>query len=218
MNRIRITNHMPHPITIGIEVIPDLPKWPGWHLIGRYPKGDDDGVGSWLLHHNGKSMLLELPPGLTTGDVDEATDAIGGDELIYLGASHTHFDHFSLATRTKIGSRYTCCYVGPEWKAKRHRIETYEFSLGGEPLYRIFVAKHSTHDVVTVFRGVAMTGDIELGTLDSVNDEVPIALKRKSFAHLERFEEKNDYRIHTVVSAHLNDVRENVDWRSLFTV
>lgn len=218
MNRIRITNHMPHPATIGIEVLPDLPKWPGWYLIGRYPKGDDDGVGAWLLHHGGEAMLLEIPPGLTRSDVDRALSAVDS-EVIYLGASHTHYDHFSLGEKKKLASYcYPCCYIGPVWKAKRHRIETHKFSLGGEPLYRIFVAKHSTHDVVTVFRGVAMTGDIELGTLDSVNDEVPIALKRKSFARLARFEEENNYRVHTVVSAHLNDVRENVDWRSLFSV
>ena len=46
--------------------------------------------------------------------------------------------------------------------------------LGGEPLWLVKAPKHSRTDVVTVFRGVAMTGDIELGMLRSVNREVPM--------------------------------------------
>jgi hypothetical protein len=37
----------------------NLPHWEGWHLIGRY----ESDVGSWLLHHKGEALLLEVPEG-----------------------------------------------------------------------------------------------------------------------------------------------------------
>ena len=78
-------------------------------------------------------------------------------------------------------------------------------------------AKHSPDDVVTVFRGVAMTGDIELGTLDSVNHEVRRKTKAASMDYLRGFPDRTGYRALTVVSAHLNDFRRGVDWPSLFS-
>lgn len=50
----------------------NIPRWPGWHLIGRFPDGDPDGVGSWLLHHRGEALLLEVPPGSTCKAVQGA--------------------------------------------------------------------------------------------------------------------------------------------------
>ena len=73
-------------------------------------------------------------------------------------------------------------------------------------------------DVVTVFRGVAMTGDIELGTLASVNEEVSPALKKRSMRWLHDFSRRTGYHIHSVFSAHLNDVRLFVNWPDLFVV
>ena len=70
----------------------------------------------------------------------------------------------------------------------------------------------------TVFRGVAMTGDIELGTLDSVNDEVPMVVRKRSMRRLLGFPGRSGYQVHTIISAHLNDLRRNVDWRNLFDV
>ena len=69
-----------------------IPNWPGWQLIGRYPEGDPDGVGSWLLTSGGEAMLLELPPGLTADDVRQALIRFG-TTLRYITASHTHGDH-----------------------------------------------------------------------------------------------------------------------------
>lgn len=63
-----------------------------------------------------------------------------------------------------------------------------------------------------------MTGDIELGTLDSVNDEVPRATKAASMDYLRGFEERTGYHIHTIISAHLNDFRQGVNWSGLFEV
>jgi len=61
-----------------------------------------------------------------------------------------------------------------------------------------------------------MTGDIELGTLESVNDEVPAATRRRSMKRLREFQERTGYHVHSIVSAHLNDVRVSVWWPDLF--
>ncbi len=63
-----------------------------------------------------------------------------------------------------------------------------------------------------------MTGDVELGTLESVNDEVERRQKRLSMLWLKTFQERCNYHVHSIVSAHLNDVREGVNWESLFEV
>jgi hypothetical protein len=62
-----------------------------------------------------------------------------------------------------------------------------------------------------------MTGDIETGMLESVTDEVPLATRRRSMRRLREFPERAGYRVHTTVSAHLNSVRQAVDWPALFT-
>ncbi len=46
-----------------------LPDFEGWHLLGAFPNGEPDDVGSWLLVHNGEALLLEIPEGLTVRDV-----------------------------------------------------------------------------------------------------------------------------------------------------
>ena len=91
-------------------------------------------------------------------------------------------------------------------------------NLGGEPLWLIKAPKHSPSDTVTVFRGVAMMGDIELGTLESVNREVARSTKAGSMDYLRGFEDRTGYRVHTIVSAHLNDFRQGVNWPALFEV
>jgi hypothetical protein len=63
---------------------------------------------------------------------------------------------------------------------------------------------------------VAMTGDIELGQLASVNEEVPAKQKRRSMRRLRRFPRRTGYRVHSIVSAHLNDCRTDVHWPDLF--
>ena len=86
----------------------------------------------------------------------------------------------------------------------------------GEPLWLVKAPKHSLTDVVTVFRGVAMTGDIELGMLASVNNEVPWPTRVRSMNWLRGFEHRAGYNIHSIVSAHLNDVRLSIQWADLF--
>ena len=188
---------------------------PGWHLLGSFPDDDPDDVGSWLLHNDGEALLLEVPPGLTVDDV-AAGLASRGVGLRYATASHLHEDHFDAACWKKLQEAYHGTHFIQPTEAQVGS-ETL-ITLGGEPLWLLKAPKHSPSDTITIFRGVAMTGDIELGTLNSVNDEVPQATKAASMEYLQGFEERTGYHVHTIVSAHLNDFRQGVNWHSLFEV
>lgn len=191
-----------------------MPHFPGWRLIGSFPDGDPDGVGSWLLHHNGEAALLEVPPGLEVGHVEAALDAVGAS-LVYGLASHDHEDHLDYDTwRRLIDSFQEAEFMHPATVRWSRRLR---LGLPVEPLWLLGAPKHSISDVVTVFRGVAMTGDIELGTLGSVNDEVPKSIRSQSMSWLREFESRCGYHVNSIVSAHLNDVRCCVNWRDLFT-
>lgn len=184
-----------------------LPDWPGWHLIGRY----DSDVGSWLLHNNDEAMLLEIPEGLTVADV-QAVVAQLGVKIRFVTASHDHEDHIDVTVWDALRVVFPEAeFVHPS-KVRGDRL----LDLGDEPLWLVKAPKHSPEDVVTVFRGVAMTGDIELGMLESVNDEVPERTRRRSMKRLGEFEERTGYRVHSTVSAHLNSVRVGVNWPGLF--
>jgi glyoxylase-like metal-dependent hydrolase (beta-lactamase superfamily II) len=185
---------------------------PGWILLGQYPIGDPDGVGSWILHHEGCAALLELPP-----DDQLVTDAAEMVkrlrlEIKFIMISHDHEDHFDPAVLEKVSNHPA--FRDAVWITLQPGSMKMEcLDLAGEPLWRIYAPKHSPTDAVTVFRGVAMTGDIELGQVRSVNREVRASVKRESLAYLASFEEVAGYRIHSLVSAHLNDVRRQIDWR-----
>jgi hydroxyacylglutathione hydrolase len=190
----------------------NIPAMAGWHLLGAFPDNDPNDVGSWLLHHNGEAMLLEVPPGLTVDVVKAGLESLGA-ALRYVTASHLHEDHLDAEAWNALTDAFPDpAYLSPDELEGDTLLE-----LGGEPLWLIKAPKHSLTDVVAVFRGVAMTGDIELGMLESVNDEVPLKTKKASMDYLSRFEERSGYRVHTTVSAHLNDFRQNVNWQSLFT-
>lgn len=184
----------------------------GWHLLGAFPDDQPDDVGSWLLIHAGEALLLEIPPGLT---VEVVRDALAEHHatLRYVTASHDHEDHFDPEAWAALRRAFPfpCEFIHPAslsgWRL---------LHLGDEPVWLLKAPKHSLTDVVTVFRGVAMTGDIELETVDSVNDEVPLTMKRRSMNRLRGFQDRTGYHVHSIVSAHLNDVRRGVQWESLF--
>ncbi len=183
----------------------------GWTLLGQYPLGDPDGVGSWILHHGNEAALLELPPDEHL--IDDAAKAVTtlGVVVKYIFVSHDHEDHLDPRLLTKMRSHPP--FQNAVWIAPKPRhIGITQFDLAGEPLWLVHAPKHSLTDTVTIFRGVAMTGDIELGTLRSVNREVGKKVKEKSLAFLAAFESNHDYHIHTIISAHLNDMRQNIHW------
>jgi hypothetical protein len=188
-----------------------LPHFEGWHLIGAFPDGEPDDVGSWLLVHGGEALLLEVPEGLTVGAVKSAVERARAT-LHHVTASHDHGDHLDTDAWDALRDAFPGARFLHPSAVRGDRL----LQVGGEPVWLIKAPKHSASDVVTVFRGVAMTGDIELGMLVSVNDEVPPRTRRASMRRLREFQDRTGYHVHTVVSAHLNDVRENVNWPDLF--
>jgi hydroxyacylglutathione hydrolase len=186
---------------------------PGWHLLGSFPPGEDDGVGSWLLVHNDEALLLEIPIDLTVDDVQAGLDELEVT-LRYVTVSHSHYDHWNEEAWAELKAAFPDAEFIEPWEMTGDRM----IRLGGEPVWLIKAPKHSPDDMVTVFRGIAMTGDIETRTLDSVNGEVPLRTRRKSMAWLASFQERTGYHVHTAVSAHLNSVRTNVNWPELFWV
>lgn len=186
-------------------------NFPGWKLLGSFPDNELNDVGSWLLHNNGESLLLEIPPGLTVEKVKCGLKNINS-KLCYVIASHDHEDHFDSNVWNELQKEFPKSrFMYPRMLCKDKAL-----LLGGEPLWIIKAPKHSLTDVVIVFRGVAMTGDIELGQLESVNNEVYDSLKRKSMTHLRTFPNRTGYLVHTVLSAHLNDLRTSINWPELF--
>ena len=186
----------------------------GWILLGQYPVGDPDGVGSWILHKDGEAALLELPPDLQL--IEDAVRAADQHALRvkYVFVSHHHWDHFDPSVRNALLKQPA--FSAAVWlKPQTYRQSTRRLDLAGEPLFLVNAPKHSPSDCVTIFRGRAMTGDIELGQVASVNHEVPKATKRESLEYLADFEQANGYRIHSLVSAHLNDFRPVSDWRAV---
>jgi len=185
----------------------NLPHWEGWRLIGSY----ESDVGSWLLHHHGEALLLEVPEGLIVQDVKDALNRLG-TTLLYVTASHDHWDHIDQDVWRVLARDFPAAkFIHPS-SVRGDRL----LSIGGEPCWLVKAPKHSPTDVVTVFRGVAMTGDIELGMLASVNDEVPLRTKKKSMDWLRGFQDRAEYHVHSIVSAHLNDVRVSIRWPDLF--
>ncbi len=189
------------------------PHFEGWHLLGAFPDDAPDDVGSWLLVNNEEAMLLEVPPGLTAKIVESALDRAGAT-LRFVTASHDHYDHLDVEAWDGLFAAFEgATFIHPRAIARHHDLM---LRVGGEPVWLIKAPKHSASDVVTVFRGVAMTGDIETGMLASVNKEVPLPTKRKSMDWLREFPERSGYHVHSTVSAHLNSVRRSVRWPDLF--
>lgn len=185
-------------------------QWlPGWYLIGRY----ESDVGSWLLHHDGEALLLEVPEGLPIKDVRRGL-AETSSSLRYVTASHDHLDHLDRTIWKRLSRSFREAeeFIDP----LEMPVGDCLLRLGGEPLWLLKAPKHSPADVVTVFRGVAMTGDIELGMLKSVNDEVPATTKVTSMNWLRGFQHRAGYQVHAIVSAHLDDVRVSIRWPDLF--
>ncbi len=178
--------------------LPELPHFEGWHLIGQF----DSEVGSWLLMDEGEALLLEVPEGLTVENVRQAL-ADTGTTLRYVTASHDHYDHLERDAWGYLAEAFHGVgFIHPA-SVRGYR----QLQLGSEVVWLIAAPKHSLADVVVVYRGVAATGDIELGTLESVTGEVPMATRRKSMRRLREFEDRTGYHVHSVVSAHLDDVR-----------
>jgi hypothetical protein len=154
-----------------------------------------------------------VPEGLTVGDFRAAL-ATTGTRLRYITASHAHWDHLDTNVLGELNKAFPGAeFLDPSFLS-RH--EDVMLDIGGEPVWLLKAPKHSGSDVVTVFRGVAMTGDIELGALESVTNEVPLRTRKRSMHYLASFPWRHGYHVHSIASAHLNDVRTNIHWPDLF--
>lgn len=190
-----------------------MDMFPGWYFLGLFPEGEYADVGSWLLHYNGQVVLLEVPEGLDIKIIERGLKFLGNPLVKFVTASHSHEDHLDIEKWEYLKT----CWPNTRFLRPSSVKDVACMNIGGESFYLIKAPKHSRDDIVAVFRGVAMTGDIELNTLESVIKEVPLNIRVKSMTRLRDFPSNYNYHIHTIVSAHVNDIRRDVDWSSLFS-
>ena len=125
----------------------DLPHFEGWHLIGAFPDHEPDDVGSWLLVHAGEALLLEVPPGLTVGDVRRPSPR--GPALALRDGVARPRGPPRPRRVGRPGRSFPGRGVPPPVGRPGDRL----LHVGGEPVWLVKAPKHSATDVVTVFRG-----------------------------------------------------------------
>lgn len=205
-----------------------MEKWSdGIYLLGRYHRL---AAGCWLLVNGYSGAILEMPP-YHAGESSPvlATSKAAhrlGITIKYLLCSHTHPDHFSIETAHEFQFYYpraTFCLQSGFYNITRSLRSVHYFDdtltlhLDDEPLFLVHAPKHSWTDTMTVFRGVIFTGDWELNTLHSVNQEVPEGQRHHSIHKMLQFPYRYNYRIHKAFSGHADDRRENLDFAELMS-
>jgi glyoxylase-like metal-dependent hydrolase (beta-lactamase superfamily II) len=197
----------------------------GVFLFNRH---QEFGTGCWLLVHNREAALLELPPYVSSADspVVAAKQAVAelGVRVKYLLCTHPHGDHFCNKTLTEMREAFPQATAilqngfrshvrhpeGIQWFDDEMSLE-----LSGEPLFLVHAPKHNATDTLIVFRGAICTGDWELNTLRTVNEQVPVEERRQSIQKMIDFARKHNYHIHRSFSVHANDRRHDVDFTHL---
>jgi hydroxyacylglutathione hydrolase len=207
-----------------------MERWfDGVYLVGRYNYLQ---TGIWLLAHGGEAALLELPPTDLRGgrsgpdpsaDAERAARELGV-RVAYLLCTHAHHDHFNAATFEAMRARFPG--AAPIFQSHfrqsvgdapgvRYFDAGASLSIGGEPLHLVHAPKHSHADTVVIFRGSACTGDWELNTVRTVNERVPVEVRRASCDLMIALVRRIGYHVHRVYSVHANDRREGVDFAAL---
>lgn len=191
-------------------------------------------TGCWVLHHGGEAAVVECPP-WAAGDAASPVDAVAdflesrGLVLRWITATHDHMDHLSLRTLRMMTARFpqAAVVLQEHFAGKVGGIQPVryfgarcELHLGGEPLLLLHAPKHSASDTFVIFRGSCCTGDWELGMLRSAHDDkvwarVEEHRKVASALRMSRFEQETGYRIHTIYSAHANDLRRGINFTDL---
>jgi hydroxyacylglutathione hydrolase len=209
-----------------------LQQWfHGIYLVGQFNWFQ---TGCWLLVHQGEGAILEMPPPSLKGPspttlAQECASKLSVASVKYLLCTHSHLDHFSRRTYRHMRAAFPraepCLQRGfrrrlGDEEGIRYFDEVLKLDLAGEPLFLVHAPKHSRTDTMVIFRGVACTGDWELGTIRSVHDwtriwAVPKARKLEAIARMERFPKEHNYAIHRIFSVHANDKREGVDFSKL---
>ena len=207
-----------------------MDRWfDGVYLVGRYNYLQ---TGVWLLAHNGQAAVLELPPtgiaGLDFGADPAADVANVADELDakvkYLLCTHAHHDHFCTKTFRRMRERFPraetilqrgFCTVAEDEPHVTYFDDHQALFIGGEPLHLLHAPKHSLTDTMVIFRGAVCTGDWELNTIRTINENVPVETRLRSCDRVIEFLRRTNYHVHRVYSVHANDRREDVDFPAL---
>ena len=82
-------------------------------------------------------------------------------------------------------------------------------------MYLIKTPKHSWGDISIIYRGTMITGDWWLGPGDPNPNRIPLNEVNKSIDALIKFVIKRNYNIHTLLAAHDNDYRSDVNFIEL---
>lgn len=205
----------------------------GLLLAGRY---GDFRCGCFVLVNGGRAAIVETPPWNRARNPVNAVRRFvrarrNRHAVERLLLSHSHLDHagalapfveaFPEATLT-LHERQVAD-AGFHWiirptlpraaRAEVHAAPLVELSLAGEPLFLIHAPKHSWHDVMVVFRGAMITGDWWLGPGDPNPSRIPEEVCCASVERLLEF--SRHYRIHTIISAHANDIRRDLHFGGL---
>jgi len=205
---------------------------PGFHILGRFGYAS---CGCFLLEHMGESAIVETPVfGKSTGGPIRRIKSLGfkPDFVLF---SHSHSDHndgmkaysraFPMARPLFHSSfkkdRGFMWRVGMTRWGQRGRLGEFtgrsvRLNLAGEPLFLIHAPKHSWTDVMIVFRGVMVTGDWWLGRGDPNPNGIPEEIAALSCQTLMDF--GREYQIHTLISAHANDIRRGIDFQKIMKV
>lgn len=86
-----------------------------------------------------------------------------------------------------------------------------KLEIGGEPLYLLYAPKHSLGDVHCIFKGVLFSGDWWFYEGDPCQDLAAATKAEESIIRLENFLNEKKYLVHSVFSAHADNLFYNID-------
>lgn len=91
----------------------------------------------------------------------------------------------------------------------------FSYKLGREPLFLIHAPKHSSSDIMIIFRGTMISGDWWIGENDPNWNRVPKKIVDNSINTLIGFSRKHKYMINRIFSSHADNFLHNVDFFNL---
>ncbi len=181
----------------------------------------------WLLEHDGEALVLEMP--LPWEDEEAPWETVArfaaerGLNITAATVTHAHIDHayglpyfrLLLPEARFVALRATALTYGEGLFDLVFEEGPLELSVGGEPLILLDAPKHSWEDVLVFFRGWMCSGDWSLGPYPDCNSIVPTAVKIETMEKVLEFVRRRPYHVHTISSAHGNELRRNVDLPAL---
>ena len=189
--------------------------------------------GTWLLYCGNEGMILEMPPKIVSKNYDYSIPAESVKKIArelniaikYLTISHNHWDHID-GWMDYLNRFESAIFIAHKAQLTREfnprfpnkvifQENEYMANLNGEPVHFIYAPKHSTSDVLIVFRGAQFTGDWWLGPEDPNPNKLPFHIVKDSIERVLSFPKRKNYRIHTLIAVHANDTRYNIDYENI---